>query len=153
MNDVTTAVSGILIGALVFLACYIGGAVLLGLATYNDAKSRLNESPAMWGVLVGLLGCIPGIIYLCTRNNALNRLIACPSCGWGMTLGSPACPRCGVQNSYAQHLYDPQTKGLRHKATVMLVWGLVLIVVGIIAYVVIMLTSFMAVAESRIYFN
>ena len=34
----------------------IAAQVLLGLATYNDAKARGNSDPAMWGLLVGILG-------------------------------------------------------------------------------------------------
>ena len=38
----------------------IAAQVLLGLATYYDAKARGNSDPAMWGLLVGILGWIPG---------------------------------------------------------------------------------------------
>ena len=54
----------------------IAAQVLLGLATYNDAKARGNSDPAMWGLLVGILGWIPGIVYLCVRNHRANRLMA-----------------------------------------------------------------------------
>lgn len=60
----------------------IAAQVLLGLATYNDAKARGNSDPAMWGLLVGILGWIPGIVYLCVRNHRANRLMACLPTVW-----------------------------------------------------------------------
>ena len=43
---------------MIILVCLVGVAaqVLLGLATYNDAKARGNNDPVMWGLLVGFLG-------------------------------------------------------------------------------------------------
>ena len=70
----------------------IAAQVLLGLATYNDAKARGNSDPAMWGLLVGILGWIPGIVYLCVRNHRANRLMACPQCG-GALLSAVPCTK------------------------------------------------------------
>ena len=50
---------------MIVFVCLAGVAaqVLLGLATYNDAKARGNNDPVMWGLLVGFLGWIPGIRF------------------------------------------------------------------------------------------
>ena len=100
----------------------IAAQVLLGLATYNDAKARGNSDPAMWGLLVGILGWIPGIVYLCVRNKPLERIYACYSCGWGNPLSARQCRRCGAG------LYYPteETARLQKKAKAFLIIGLVL---------------------------
>ena len=83
---------------MIVFVCLAGVAaqVLLGLATYNDAKARGNNDPVMWGLLVGFLGWIPGIVYLCLRNNNANRLMTLPAV-WVCTPGGgavlPAVPR------------------------------------------------------------
>ena len=81
---------------MIILVCLVGVAaqVLLGLATYNDAKARGNNDPVMWGLLVGFLGWIPGIVYLCLRNNNANRLMTCPQCGFVHRVAEPFCPQC-----------------------------------------------------------
>ena len=136
-EEVTSILVLFLVGLIIFIILDVTAAVLLGLATYNDAKSRLNDSPALWGVLVGVLGFIPGIIYLCMRNNALNRLTACPNCGWATPLGQPACLRCGAPNPYLQGSMTPQQQQqLRHKAAVMLIWAIVLFVLAFIALII-----------------
>ena len=38
---------------------------------------KWNDNATMWGVLVGILGLIPGIIYLCVRNEPLKRIYVC----------------------------------------------------------------------------
>lgn len=80
---------------LVFLTA-IAGSVLFGCAVYNDAKSKWNDNATMWGVLVGLLGLIPGIIYLCIRNEPLKRIYVCYNCGWGNPLSARQCGHCGA---------------------------------------------------------
>ena len=85
---------------MIVFVCLAGVAaqVLLGLATYNAAKARGNNDPVMWGLLVGFLGWIPGIVYLCLRNNNANRLMTCPQCGFVHRVAEPFCPQCRVQN-------------------------------------------------------
>lgn len=79
---------------MIVFVCLAGVAaqVLLGLATYNDAKARGNNDPVMWGLLVGFLGWIPGIVYLCLRNNNANRLMTCPQCGFVHRVAEPVLP-------------------------------------------------------------
>ena len=83
--NVWTMISGLIaLYILVFLAA-VAGSVLFGCAVYNDAKSKWNDNATMWGVLVGILGLIPGIIYLCVRNEPLKRIYVCHNCGWAST--------------------------------------------------------------------
>ena len=70
-----------IIGYLLTLAVSITGSVMVGLAVYNDAKSKMSLNAVMWAMLVGILGWIPGIVYLCVRNKPLERIYACYSCG------------------------------------------------------------------------
>ena len=94
---------------MIVFVCLVGVAaqVLLGLATYNDAKARGNNDPVMWGLLVGFLGWIPGIVYLCLRNNNANRLMTCPQCGFVHRVAEPFCPQCRVQNPYSAPFQNP----------------------------------------------
>ena len=82
------------------------------LAVYNDAKSKMSLNAVMWAMLVGILGWIPGIVYLCVRNKPLERIYACYSCGWGNPLSARQCRRCGAG------LYYPteETARLQKKA-------------------------------------
>ena len=100
----------------IILVCLLGIAaqVLLGLATYNDAKARGNNDPAMWGLLVGILGWIPGIVYLCLRNHRANRLMACPQCGFAHRVAEPSA-RSAVQNPYSAPFQNP-FRSNRHTA-------------------------------------
>ena len=120
--NVWTMISGLIaLYILVFLAA-VAGSVLFGCAVYNDAKSKWNDNATMWGVLVGILGLIPGIIYLCVRNEPLKRIYVCHNCGWGNPLSARQCRRCGAG------LYYPteETARLQKKAKAFLIIGLVL---------------------------
>ena len=68
--------------------------IFLGLAVYHDAKSKGNSSSGMWGVLTGVFGWIPAIIYLCVRNSSSQRIIQCTTCGFAIPASAPGCPNC-----------------------------------------------------------
>ena len=110
----------------------IASAVLLGFAVYNDAKAKMNDNAVMWAVLVGLFFTIPGIIYLCVRNEPLKRIYVCHNCGWGNPLSARQCARCGAG------LYYPteETAVRQKKAKTMLIWGLVLFGVSVAALII-----------------
>ena len=112
---------------MIVFVCLAGVAaqVLLGLATYNDAKARGNNDPVMWGLLVGFLGWIPGIVYLCLRNNNANRLMTCPQCGFVHRVAEPFCPQCRVQNPYSAPFQNPLTQQQAHRAKLLLIWAVV----------------------------
>ena len=80
MNALAMWTPAFIIGYLLTLAVSITGSVMVGLAVYNDAKSKMSLNAVMWAMLVGILGWIPGIVYLCVRNKPLERIYACYSC-------------------------------------------------------------------------
>ena len=110
--NVWTMISGLIaLYILVFLAA-VAGSVLFGCAVYNDAKSKWNDNATMWGVLVGILGLIPGIIYLCVRNEPLKRIYVCHNCGWGNPLSARQCGHCGAGLYYpTEETLQRQEKG------------------------------------------
>ena len=118
---------------MIVFVCLVGVAaqVLLGLATYNDAKARGNNDPVMWGLLVGFLGWIPGIVYLCLRNNNANRLMTCPQCGFVHRVAEPFCPQCRVQNPYSAPFQNPHTQQQAPPAKQRLIWAVVAYAAGI----------------------
>lgn len=120
------AVAWMLLIYLLLIALVVAVHVLIGLAAYNDAKAKMNDSPAMWGWLVGIFGLIPGIIYLVTRNNNSKRMVFCPNCGWANPGDVPACMRCRAPNPYLQQFVHPDADRLMHKAKVQMIWGLIL---------------------------
>lgn len=122
MNALAMWTPAFIIGYLLTLAVSITGSVMVGLAVYNDAKSKMSLNAVMWAMLVGILGWIPGIVYLCVRNKPLERIYACYSCGWGNPLSARQCRRCGAG------LYYPteETARLQKKAKAFLIIGLVL---------------------------
>ena len=147
--NVWTMISGLIaLYILVFLAA-VAGSVLFGCAVYYDAKSKWNDNATMWGVLVGILGLIPGIIYLCVRNEPLKRIYVCHNCGWGNPLSAQQCGHCGAG------LYYPTEETLQRqkKAKTLLIWGIVMWVVMILAFIsifIVMFTMIPAIAEGNI---
>lgn len=80
---------------ILLFAMLISVRVLFAAAAYNDAKSKLNQNAMMWGLLIGFIGLIPGIIYLCVRNNSESKFILCRKCGFTYLRSSMNCPKCG----------------------------------------------------------
>ena len=113
MNAPAMWTPAFIIGYLLTLAVSITGSVMVGLAVYNDAKSKMSLNAVMWAMLV---------VYLCVRNKPLERIYACYSCGWGNPLSARQCRRCGAG------LYYPteETARLQKKAKAFLIIGLVL---------------------------
>lgn len=136
-----------ILSLLFFIVAIIAARVLFGLAVYNDAIVKGNENPMLWALLVGFLGWIPGIIYLCTRNSARTRIVACPNCGWGNYLSAPVCGRCGAPNPYAQSLIRPDGAVRTQHAKIELIWGIILYVVAITVYVVGIMSFVLAFAR------
>lgn len=133
-----------IIGYLLTLAVDVAGTVLIALSVYNDAKSKWNPNAAMWAVLVGLLGLIPGIIYLCTRNEPLRRIYVCQNCGWGNPLSARQCGHCGTV------LYYPteETFRLQKKAKTFLIIGIILWALAIIGMICVMVYMFQTITPT-----
>ena len=138
MNVFAMWTPAFIIGYLLTLAVDITASVMLALAVYNDAKSKWNPNAVMWAVLVGILGLIPGIIYLCVRNEPLKKIYVCHNCGWGNPLSARQCGHCGAG------LYYPaqETFLLQKKARNFLITGIILWAVGVIAMICLMIYMF-----------
>ena len=144
MNEVSVIMTLLVIYLIAILAG-IAVNVLLALAAYQDARARGNQNATMWGVLIGILGWIPGIIYLCTRNSARKQMMACPNCGAWHPVSVPNCPQCGVYNTYSYPFCNPETQVAARKAkrfliAAIIVFGsaIILLILSIILFAVMM---------------
>lgn len=149
MNVLAMWTPAFIIGYLLTLAVDITAYVMLALAVYNDAKSKWNANAVMWAVLVGILGLIPGIVYLCVRNEPLKKIYACHNCGWGNPLSARQCGHCGAG------LYYPteETVQRQKKAKTLLIWGIVMYGVMILAFIglfVVMFSTIPAIVEGNL---
>ena len=91
-GEAVGAAIAIIIIAIFLVIAAILAQIFLGLAVYHDAKSKGNSSAGMWGVLTGVFGWIPAIIYLCVRSSASQRIIQCTTCGFAIPVSAPGCP-------------------------------------------------------------
>jgi hypothetical protein len=130
--------AGISIFFLVAMIGLIGLAerVLFAVAAYNDASSKSNPDAIMWALLIGFLGLIPGIIYLCVRNSGQGYAICC-NCGCTYHMNDMNCPRCGAPNPMPAQYGNPFAAQQQHRAKALLIAALVLIGVGIVSVIVI----------------
>lgn len=113
---------------------YIAARALLGFATFNDARSKSNPDAVMWGVLTGVFGLIPGIIYLCLRSSNSNYVI-CQKCGCRHFFADANCPQCGTPSQPQQNL-NPLAAQQAHKAKVQLTISIILFGIAIIAMII-----------------
>lgn len=124
-------------GAMMFfgLLCLLAQ-ILIAIAVYNDAMAKGNSEPVMWGVLTGLFGLIPAIIYLCVRNSNRNRLIVCQNCGFTHRISELNCPQCGIANPFAQQFSNPLTEIHKNRAKKLLIAGIIIWVVAFIVLII-----------------
>jgi ribosomal protein L37E len=123
-----TGLAELLVAIIFLFFCFvpIAARILFGVAAYNDARSKLNQNALMWGLLIGFLGLIPGIIYLCVRNNPTNEFVHCMRCGAGYHVAYTNCPRCGEPNSFHIQYLNPFAEQQRHRAKVLCIVAAVL---------------------------
>ena len=140
------------IWVLVFLMSVIVQ-VLFALAVYNDAKAKGNSDATLWALLVGFLGLIPGIIYLCLRGNAANKIISCPNCHFMHPITMTNCPQCGAPNYFSQPFYDPMIPAYRKKAKNFLIAGIVCFAVAVILFLIFMSVIFTQLFTMFLYFD
>lgn len=105
--------------------------VLFGLAAYNDARAKGNPDAVMWGLLVGFLGLIPGIIYLFVRNSN-HSYVVCQSCGFTHMASDFSCPKCGAPGAAPNQYANPLVAEQAHRARVLLIIAIILFVISII---------------------
>lgn len=118
--------------ALIFLLL-VAQRVLFGLAACHDAQAMGNPDAVTWGLAIGFLGLIPGVIYLCIRGSG-RRLIRCRNCGYPHDAADYCCPKCGEKNPESSGA-DPYAPALQAKARRELIGGIVVVGVGILAMV------------------
>ena len=109
--------------------------ILSACAAYYDARSKCNKDAVMWALLIGFLGLIPEIIYLCVRNSGRNFVI-CTNCGLNHSAYDTNCRRCGAPNQNSSQFMNPLAANQAHRAKVLLITALVLIGVGFITAIV-----------------
>ena len=145
MNDYFSFASAAIFYLLIFLFS-IAAQVLLACAAYQDAKSLNNKDAAMWAVLIGLLGWIPGIVYLCIRKSSGNSAMPvqqiCIGCRAPIAPGTNVCPYCGAQqppmNPYLMAGYrSPEECAACHaRAKKLLIAGIVCFALAIVSAVI-----------------
>lgn len=115
--------------------CAIAMRILFALAVYNDGVAKENHDATMWALLVGFLGLIPGIIYLCVRNSP-QRKACCPRCGLWHNAYETVCPRCGTPNpTPAIPQQNPYLLRNAQRAKKLLIAGIICLVVLILVLV------------------
>lgn len=102
-------------GFFVMLLLWISTRVLFALAAYHDALSKGNPDATMWGLLIGLLGMIPGIVYLCIRNSVKPK-VRCRNCGLLYDAWYQFCPVCGERSNSPVSTYGPYEEVCWQKA-------------------------------------
>lgn len=138
----------------------IGGVLLrvfIALSIYNDAKALYNDNAVMWGVLSGLLGLIPCIIYLCIRKSGRGMPVQlCVYCRNKLFPGTQVCPYCGSgqppYNPYAP-VYDPEAEAFRAQAKRFLIAALISLGVVIACYVIIFAVAGLTSYSNPGYYN
>lgn len=133
-TSMITSIYGLALLAPVLSLLYIAARVLLGFATFNDARAKSNPDAVMWGVLTGVFALIPGIIYLCLRSSNRNYII-CQNCGCRHFFADEHCPQCGTPSQPQQNL-NPLAAEQTHKSKVQLTIAIVLYGVAILAMII-----------------
>ncbi len=127
---------------------YIAVQVLFACAAYQDAKSLNNKDATLWSVLIGILGLIPGIIYLCIRRRSTPPVVSqiCSNCRVPLVPGTIICPYCGAQqnaiNPYLWGYRSPEECAECHeKAKRLLIAAIICAVVLVALFVLIIVLS------------
>ena len=121
--------------ALAFCILFLAQRILFALAVYYDARANGNPSSAVWALLVGFLGLIPGLIYLCVRRSPGSRLIYCGKCGAVHPISLPNCPQCGVRNDYSLPFCDPALPAYAGTAKRLLIAALTVCVASVVLFI------------------
>ncbi|OCN01245.1 hypothetical protein A7X67_07720 [Clostridium sp. W14A] len=135
---VSSGISLIAMTMMLFVSLlFVAEHVLFGLAAYHDAQSQGNPDAVIWGLAVGFLGIIPGIIYLCVRGSG-RRLVRCANCGYPHDATDFCCPKCGEKNPAAAEA-NPYAQVLASRARKEMIGGIAVIAAGILLMILVML--------------
>lgn len=127
------ALSLMLLLALLYLAEHI----LFALAAYHDAQAQGNPDAIAWGLAIGFLGLIPGVIYLCIRSSG-RRVVRCTNCGYPHDISDFCCPKCGEKNPAVPQA-NPYEQELESKAKKEMIGGIAVIAAGILAVILVVM--------------
>lgn len=119
---------------LIMIVCLVLCSVFLGLCVYYDAKSKMNPSATVYGVLCGLFGLIPLIVYLAVRNQS-DSSIECPQCKARVFRYMPRCPVCNLDIGSLQYYPSPFIQGYKNKRKVFLILTIVTLVLSIALFI------------------
>ena len=122
------SIAAVVLTGFLFLL-FIAERVLFGLAAYHDALGKRNPEAAVWGLLIGFLGLIPGIIYLCIRTSG-RQMAACPKCGFLHYASDFRCPNCGEPNPAAGRPENPELLRCADKAKNELIAAAIVVGIG-----------------------
>lgn len=122
---------------LLLFLLYLTEHVLFALAAYHDAQAQGNPDALIWGLAVGFLGLIPGIVYLCVRSSG-RRVVRCANCGFPHDASDFCCPKCGEKNPAAAQA-NPYEQALAARAKKEMVGGIAVIAVGILLTIFVMM--------------
>lgn len=111
--------------AMLFALMVLAQRVLFALDAYHDAQAQGNPDAAVWAIIVGLFGLIPGIVYLCVRSSGRS-LTRCAHCGYPHDVSDYCCPKCGEKNPdasaagpFAADFAHPGEKGTDRRAVIL----------------------------------
>nr|WP_319489563.1 hypothetical protein [uncultured Caproiciproducens sp.] len=152
--SVASAGVGVVLIMLTISLLALASRVLFALAAYHDACAKSNPDAVMWGLLIGFLGLIPGIIYLCVRNSSRS-FVACPNCGFRHYFYDMNCPRCGAPNQNSTQNANPMAAQQAHRAKVLFIIAIVLtgvVILTAIVCVVSFAANIFSVSGNSIYY-
>lgn len=132
---------------LLYVILMYTGQVFLGLAVYYDAKARNMDMASLWGVITGVLGFIPAIVYLAMRSGNKNT-IKCPQCSSQIYIGLSVCPVCQMAVSSIPIPNPTVTAKHCRQAKGFLIASMILIIAGytvFFSYFIFMLLHFSSI--------
>ncbi|QAT51160.1 hypothetical protein EQM14_16045 [Caproiciproducens sp. NJN-50] len=130
---------------------YLTEHVLFALAAYHDAQAQGNPDALIWGLAIGFLGLIPGIVYLCVRGSG-RRMVRCANCGYPHDVSDFCCPKCGEKNPAAAQA-NPYEQALASRAKKEMIGGIAVIAAGILLTILVMMFfSFSISMGHRLFF-
>lgn len=140
------AILVIMIAGLLFLA----ERILFALAAYHDAQSKGNPDAMIWALVIGLLGMIPGIIYLCIRGSG-RRLVQCANCGYPHDSSDFCCPKCGEKNPGVTE-GSPYAQVLASRAKKEMIGGISVLAGGILLIILILMVFSFTMMRFHMFF-
>lgn len=154
MMELTSMFWGMGIFAFLLTIVSVLSSVFLGLAVYNDAKSWNCDNAVMWGLLSGIIGFIPAIVYLVIRSDAKGK-VKCPRCGNKLPVGMQFCPLCQTPIGLILAVNEAEELRLKNKAKNYLIFMIICIVLTIILSIAFMsfwITGMTGIISESLYY-